>query len=79
MCVCGPVGIKVNITPLSAMNEDYARKVTGGENLTIEQKKQIQEQQQVTLSSKTERYLTRKIFYPCIEISFAVFMPKSSF
>ena len=38
----------VKITPMSQMNEDFARRVTGGEELTIEQKKQIQEQQQVS-------------------------------
>ena len=37
----------MNITPLSAMNSDFAKKVTGGEDLSDEQKKQIQYQQQV--------------------------------
>jgi splicing factor 4 len=40
-------GIPVNITPMAAMNEDYARRITGGENLTLEQKVQIQEQQKM--------------------------------
>lgn len=40
-------GIPMSITPMVAMNEDYARRVTGGENLTMDQKKQIQEQQKI--------------------------------
>lgn len=40
--------ITVNLTPLSQMNtEVFARKMTGGEMLTNDQKKQIREQQEV--------------------------------
>ena len=44
-------GVKMNITPLSAMNSDFAKKVTGGEDLSDEQKKQIQYQQQVGIKT----------------------------
>ena len=37
----------VVITPVNQMNETFARRVTGGENLSTEQKSQIQYQQQV--------------------------------
>jgi hypothetical protein len=41
--------IQVNLTPLSQMNsEAFARKMTGGEALSGEQKKQIREQQEVS-------------------------------
>ncbi len=43
------VSVNVNITPLMHMNQDFARRVTGGEDLSEEQKKQIQHQQQVKL------------------------------
>jgi hypothetical protein len=40
--------IRVNLTPLSQMNsESFARKMTGGESLNDDQKKQIREQQEV--------------------------------
>ena len=42
--------ITVNLTPMSQMNSEiFARKMTGGEQLTIEQKKQIREQQEVNI------------------------------
>lgn len=40
-------GLNVNLTPLSAMNSDFARKVTGSDELTMEQKKQVREQQEM--------------------------------
>lgn len=44
----GVSGIRVNLTPISQMNsETFARKMTGGETLSSEQKKQIREQQEV--------------------------------
>ena len=39
--------VQVNITPMHMMNAAYAKKVTGAEDLTDEQKHQIQEQQKV--------------------------------
>lgn len=42
-------GISVNLTPLSKMNtESFARKMTGGDHLTEDQKRQIREQQEVS-------------------------------
>lgn len=47
----GVSDIQVNLTPLSQMNsEAFARKMTGGETLSGEQKKQIREQQEVCSS-----------------------------
>jgi len=44
-------GIRVNLTPLSQMgSETFARRMTGGESLNEDQKKQIREQQEVSLS-----------------------------
>lgn len=43
----GPYGIKMNITPMEQMNATYAKRVTGGEDLSDVQKRQIQEQQQM--------------------------------
>lgn len=44
----GDTNITVNLTPMSQMNSEiFARKMTGGEQLTIEQKKQIREQQEM--------------------------------
>ena len=39
--------VTLNITPMHMMNAAYAKKVTGAEDLTDEQKHQIQEQQKV--------------------------------
>jgi len=51
--------IRVNLTPLSQMNtESFARRMTGGEMLNDDQKKQIREQQEVWLSL-TVRCLVR--------------------
>ena len=42
--------IRVNLTPISQMgNENFARRMTGGESLNDDQKKQIREQQEVCL------------------------------
>jgi splicing factor 4 len=44
----GDANIRVNLTPLSQMNtEAFARKMTGGEMLSVDQKKQIREQQEM--------------------------------
>ena len=43
----GPLGIQVNVTPLSQMDQTFAKRVTGGEELSDEHKKQIQEQQRM--------------------------------
>ena len=44
---CTLLVVTVNITPMHMMNAAYAKKVTGAEDLTDEQKHQIQEQQKV--------------------------------
>ena len=41
------LSVNVNITPLQSMNAAFAKRVTGGEELTEEEKKQIQYQQKV--------------------------------
>jgi len=41
-------GVRVNLTPISQMStETFARRMTGAETLSDDQKKQIREQQEV--------------------------------
>ena len=49
--------MNLNITPLNKMDATYAKKITGGEDLDITQKKQIQEQQQVSDPGVIKRLL----------------------
>jgi len=45
----GLTGVTVNLTPISQMGtEVFARKMTGSDNLSLDQKKQIREQQEVS-------------------------------
>jgi len=50
--VSNATDICVNLTPLSQMGtETFARRMTGGESLNDDQKKQIREQQEVRVSA----------------------------
>jgi len=50
--VANATDIRVNLTPLSQMGtETFARRMTGGESLNDDQKKQIREQQEVRVSA----------------------------
>ncbi|CAD5116852.1 DgyrCDS5696 [Dimorphilus gyrociliatus] len=53
-----PIPGTINITPESAMNAQYARQVTGADHLTLEQKKQIQEQQK--MNAVAEYFLAKR-------------------
>ena len=63
----------MNLTPLSQMNtEAFARKMTGGENLNVEQKKQIREQQEVMHLAMRESHIEGFLgcTYSCLKTTY---------
>ena len=50
------------------MDTNYARRITGGEELTLEQKKQIQEQQQVWTSFMSYNLVTTHLSRQLIQL-----------
>ena len=55
MATVQPVLDLDNLTPYAAMNADFAKKVTGGDELDEVQKKQIREQQKVPLFAMSDK------------------------